>query len=220
MPHEIPTTQTAEAHLGPPASRHERRDAATNRQQVLEAAVGLFTTRGVEAVTMAEIARVAGVGKGTLYRRYPDKGQLMLALMDQCVRHLQDEVAAERCRVAASLPALSQVEALIDRLIGWTEEHTAWLGVISDQAAGERRGAVHCGPLYGWMHAVLVGLLERAVAEGEAAIDDCVYVADALLAALDVDLYLFQRRQRGYTPEQISRGLKQLVSGLRTRTSG
>jgi hypothetical protein len=88
---------------------------------------------------------------------------------------------------------------------------------ISDQAAGERRGAVHCGPLYCWMHRVLVGLLERAVADGEAAIEDCVYVADALLAALDVDLYLFQRRGRGYTPEQISRGLKQLVSGLRTR---
>ena len=201
----------------PAAGRRERRDAAENRQQVLETAARLFTTHGVEAVTMAEIARAAGVGKGTLYRRYADKGQLTLALMDACVRHLQDEVAEERCRVALSQPALAQAEALLDRLIGWIEEHTAWLGVISDQAAGERRGTVQCGSLYRWMHTALVGLLERAVADGEAAIDNCVYVADALLATLSVDVYLFQRRERGYTPEQISAGLKQLVEGLRAR---
>jgi AcrR family transcriptional regulator len=212
------------SHLSPPApdptaARAERRDAAEHRQQVLEAALRLFTARGVEAVTMAEIASAAGVGKGTLYRRYADKGQLTLALMDACVRHLQDEVAAEHASCDSSEPALTQVEAVLDRLIGWTEEHTAWLGVISDQAAGERRAAVHCGPLYSWMHAVLVELLERAVANGEAAIDDSVYTADALLAALDVDLYLFQRRQRGYSPEQISAGLKRLVAGLRVHPS-
>jgi len=212
------------SHPSPPspdlsaAARHERRDAAEHRQQVLQAALRLFTARGVEAVTMAEIASAAGVGKGTLYRRYADKGQLTLALMDACVRHLQAEVAAEHSACDRSEPALSQVEALLDRLIDWTEEHTAWLGVISDQAAGQRRGAVHCGPLYGWMHAVLVELLERAVANGEAAIDDCVYTADALLAALDVDLYLFQRRQRGYSPEQIGAGLKRLVAGLRVQS--
>ena len=65
------------------------------------------------------------------------------------------------------------------------------------------------------MHTALVDRLERAVANGEIAIDDCVYMADALLAALDVDLYLFQRRQRGYTPQQISTNLKRLLAGLR-----
>jgi AcrR family transcriptional regulator len=175
----------------------------------------LFTARGVEAVTMAEIACAAGVGKGTLYRRYADKGQLTLALMDACVRQLQQQVAEEHQHAGDSVPALSQVEALLDRLIAWIEEHTTWLGVISDQAAGARRGAVHGGSLYCWMHTALVDRLERAVANGEAEIDDCVYMADALLAALDVDLYLFQRRQRGYSPEQVSAGLKRLVAGLR-----
>jgi AcrR family transcriptional regulator len=175
----------------------------------------LFAARGVDSVTMAEIACAAGVGKGTLYRRYADKGQLTLALMDACVRQLQAEVAAEHQRAGDSASALAQVEALLDRLIAWIEDHTSWLGVISDQAAGARRGAVHGGSLYCWMHTVLVERLERAVANGEAAIDDCVYIADALLAALDVDLYLYQRRQRGYSPEQISAGLKRLVAGLR-----
>ncbi len=45
------------------------------------------------------------------------------------------------------------------------------LGVISDQASGERRGSMQCGPLYQWMHGILVVLLEDAVAGGEAQID-------------------------------------------------
>ena len=78
-----------------PGVRVERRDAAEHRQQVLAAAARLFGERGVEAVTMDEIAQAASVGKGTLYRRYADKGQLVLALMDACVQRLQDQVAAE-----------------------------------------------------------------------------------------------------------------------------
>ena len=200
----------------PAAARPERRDAAEHRQRVLAAAAQLFSERGVENVTMDEIAQAAGVGKGTLYRRYADKGQLVLALMDACVRHLQDQVAAEIRPTDQSRSAMSDVEAVLGRLAVWIEEHVTWLGVLSDQAAGPRRGAVHCGPLYQWLHGVLVGLLERAVADGEAALEDCVYAADALLAVLDIDLYVFQRRERGYTPEQINAGLRGFVRAIRS----
>jgi hypothetical protein len=69
------------------------------------------------------------------------------------------------------------------------------------------------------MHAMLVDLLEKAVASGAASITDCTYVADALLGTLDVDLYLFQRHERGYTPAQIIDGLHGLVDGLRRMTA-
>jgi hypothetical protein len=64
------------------------------------------------------------------------------------------------------------------------------------------------------MHGVVVHLLEQAVARGEVAVDDRVYTADALLAAVDVDLYLFQRRARGYSREEIRAGLRRLLQGL------
>jgi hypothetical protein len=51
---------------------------------------------------------------------------------------------------------------------------------------------------------------------GEAEIGDMVYVADVILSAVDVDLYVFQRRERHYSPEQIRAGLHQVVEGLRT----
>src|SRR5207245_5303681 len=69
----------------------ERADAAANRQHVLTAARHLFEQRGVEQVTMDEIAHAAGVGKGTLYRRYPDKAALVVALMDACFVNFERE---------------------------------------------------------------------------------------------------------------------------------
>ena len=67
----------------------ERADAARNRLRVLAAAERLFAERGVPGVTMDDIAAAAGVGKGTLYRRFTDKGGLAVALLDQRERELQ-----------------------------------------------------------------------------------------------------------------------------------
>src|SRR5688572_8574547 len=74
------------------APRAERADAARNRRRVLETAAGMFAERGVEAVAMDDIARAAGVGKGTLFRRFGDRRGLLRALLDEAERRLQDDV--------------------------------------------------------------------------------------------------------------------------------
>ena len=58
-----------------------RRDAARNRERILAAAGEVFATRGLE-VTLDDIAHHAGVGVGTVYRRFHDKEQLIDALFD------------------------------------------------------------------------------------------------------------------------------------------
>lgn len=70
----------------------ERADAARNRLRVLAAAERLFGTRGVAGVTMDDVAAEAGVGKGTLYRRFGDKGGLAVALLDERERELQQNI--------------------------------------------------------------------------------------------------------------------------------
>ena len=57
-----------------------RADAERNRQRLLVAAKELFATRGLH-VTLDDIARHAGVGTGTAYRRFPNKDALIEALM-------------------------------------------------------------------------------------------------------------------------------------------
>ncbi|CAN5267284.1 TetR/AcrR family transcriptional regulator [soil metagenome] len=70
----------------------ERADAARNRVRFLAAAQRLFAERGVPGVTMDDVAAAARVGKGTLYRRFGDKGGLAMALLDQQERELQQQM--------------------------------------------------------------------------------------------------------------------------------
>jgi AcrR family transcriptional regulator len=87
-----------------------RRDAAAHREQLLDAAAQVFATRGLEA-SVEEVARVAGVGIGTLYRRFPTKE----ALIEELVRQqLADIIAAGA--VAQQLPGGAGLEAFLWRV--------------------------------------------------------------------------------------------------------
>lgn len=64
-----------------PSKPVERRDAAENRERILNAARKLFADHSVNEVSMHQIAQAAGIGQGTLYRRFAHKGELCNALM-------------------------------------------------------------------------------------------------------------------------------------------
>lgn len=98
----------------------ERADAARNRLLVLEAAERLFAERGVGSVTMDDIAAAAGVGKGTLYRRFTDKGGLAVALLDQRERQLQQ-------RILTGPPPLGPGADPATRLIAFVTGYLAFL---------------------------------------------------------------------------------------------
>src|SRR5436190_19551110 len=65
-----------------PSARPLRADAERNRQRLIDAARELFAERGLD-VTLDDIAQRAGVGVGTAYRRFADKGELIDALFEQ-----------------------------------------------------------------------------------------------------------------------------------------
>ena len=68
--------------MAPTGVRPLRADAERNRQRILAAAARLFARDGLEA-GFDEIAREAGVGVGTVYRRFPDREQLLRALFEE-----------------------------------------------------------------------------------------------------------------------------------------
>ncbi len=200
---------------GEPA-RLERRDAAENRQHILAAARQLFAAQGVAAVSMDEIARIAGVGKGTLYRRYAHKGLLCAALLDENTRRMQ--AAAVAALRDDERPILVQLGYLLGFLFAHNEENAELLGAVRDAAAGRRRGEVYHSPPYQWQRLMIVGLLRRANATRECTPFDIDYLADTILAPLDIDLYLFQRHTLGMSPERIVEGARRLIlDGLRAR---
>jgi AcrR family transcriptional regulator len=72
-----------------PDDRPLRKDAERNRQRILKAAAEVFTEQGL-AATLDDVARQAGVGVGTVYRRFPDKAALADALFEQRIDILVD----------------------------------------------------------------------------------------------------------------------------------
>jgi AcrR family transcriptional regulator len=91
---------TSRAEDAPADCRGERplrRDAERNRQRILQAAAEVFTQRGLDA-TLDDVARQAGVGVGTVYRRFPDKETLVAELfqdrIDAVVAVVEEACAA------------------------------------------------------------------------------------------------------------------------------
>src|SRR5215211_2123963 len=74
------------------AEPRERADAQRNREKVLSAAAELIACRGMENVSMDAIAAAAGVGKGTLFRRFGDRAGLAQALLQEHTRELQEAI--------------------------------------------------------------------------------------------------------------------------------
>ncbi|WP_432513014.1 TetR/AcrR family transcriptional regulator [Kineococcus sp. SYSU DK001] len=73
--------------LEAPEPRPLRRDAERNRQRILAAAVEVFADRGL-AATLDDVAHHAGLGVGTVYRRFADKDALVEALFEERIRDL------------------------------------------------------------------------------------------------------------------------------------
>lgn len=195
-----------------PNTRLQRADAVANRQRLLETAVSLFAEYGIEEVHMERIAQAAGVGKGTLYRHFPSKGDLCLALLEGAFTAFQDNMLAEmRQGITAQSSPLHQLAQFLAAYVQFVERHMPFICEI-------QRGGVDTlkspGP-YAWLRMTIEGLLQTAVAAGELAHDlDISFLADMLLAPLTAQFFRFLRERRGFDPKRISAGLQTLVYGL------
>jgi AcrR family transcriptional regulator len=186
------------AHSRPP---QERADAARNRARVLAAAQRLFAEAGGRELTMEQIAASAGVGKGTLYRRYPDVATIAQALLDEHERDLQDRLLHGPPPLGPGAPPAERLAAFYAAMVELLEEH-GHLALAGE--TGERR--YRTGAYRAWSQHVATLLAAAGLGDNPALID-------TLLAPLAPDLYAHQRA-RGLTPRQISDGLSTLALRL------
>ena len=97
----VERTGTVTEASGITSERSSRRaDAVRNRTSILEAARRLVAEQGTE-VAMGEIARAAGVAVGTLYRHFPNKTDLLAAVVNEYVEALADDAQDAWARVEA-----------------------------------------------------------------------------------------------------------------------
>ncbi|GER90502.1 hypothetical protein KDW_46640 [Dictyobacter vulcani] len=198
--------------------RPERRQAADFDQRILRVARQLFAERGVEDVSMHQIAREAGVGQGTLYRRYAHKGELILDLLNESALRFLEEIQAY-ARDKEIWSALQRLDSVLRRSLAFIEEEGLFLAAIMDTSSGEKREMKFSTQYYRASHSLIAHLLEEAIAQEELAPLDTIYTADAIIATSDPALYLFQRQRRGYTQEQILAGLRRIyIKGMSVRS--
>lgn len=192
--------------------RRERRDAVQNRQRLLTVARQLFAEQGVEATSMNEIAQVAQVGPGTLYRHFAHKGALCEALMLEDFTAFRERIDTALANSGES--ALNQLGWLIDELLHLIESHVPLLAAI--QVPRMSNFEHYQNPFYSFLHVHISSLLARAVEQGETEDLNIAFTADAIFASIAPPLFLFQRAGRQLSLEQISAGMRRLfIDGLR-----
>ncbi|GCF06811.1 TetR/AcrR family transcriptional regulator [Dictyobacter arantiisoli] len=198
--------------------RPERRQAADFDQRILRVARQLFAERGIEDVSMHQIAREAGVGQGTLYRRYAHKGELILDLLNESAQRFVEEIQAY-AQDGEVWSALQRLDSVLHKCIAFIEEEGLFLVAIMDTSSAEKREMKFSTQYYRASHSLIAHLLEEAITQQELAPLDTIYTADALIATSDPALYLFQRQKRGYTPEQILEGIRGIyIKGVSVRS--
>jgi AcrR family transcriptional regulator len=135
-----------------------RADAERNRQRILDAARELFALRGL-GVTLNDIAHHAGVGVGTVYRRFPDKQRLIEDLFDQQL----EELAAMMAEAVADPDPWHGLTRFMTRAL---ELQAADRG-FKEVTLGSQRAHAHGGRLRARMLPMAQQLIERARAAGE-----------------------------------------------------
>lgn len=177
----------------------ERSDAARNREALLTAAARLVETRGVEAVTMELVATEAGVGKGTLFRRFESREGLMAAVLDR-------SEATWQAAVISGPPPLGPGAAPLDRLLAFGHSrlelnlrHAALI-----RAAGSTGARSYAAMSFAALH--VRHLLGELDVDG-----DLPVLATALLAPLEVVVVEQQLRGDRMPLGRIAAGWDDLV---------
>jgi AcrR family transcriptional regulator len=163
----------------------ERRDAARNREALLVATQQLIDRCGVAAVTMDAVAHAAGVGKGTVFRRFESRAGLMAAMLDFRERDFQRRVISGPPPLGPGAPAMKRLVAFGRNRLVYNIEVARLLeaaGRFGRRAAGAHSfSALHLAHLLGelgvsgdrmFLGAALLSPLEAVVLEDPDLLDD------------------------------------------------
>ncbi|KAA1426092.1 helix-turn-helix transcriptional regulator [Nocardioides antri] len=177
----------------------QRADAARNTEQLLAAAARLFAERDPAEVTMEEIAQAAGVGKATLYRRFPDRASIAAALLGEHETELQEAMLRGEPPLGPGAPPGERLAAFYGAMVELLERHGR---LVLGTEVGHERFSVGA---YGFWRAHVLALLREADCRDPQA------MVDLLLAPVAPEVYLYQRRRLRVASARIRTNLEELA---------
>lgn len=184
----------------------ERADAARNRRLLLAAAHELIDYHGAAAVTMDAVARAAGVGKGTVFRRFGSRIGLMFALLDHSESQLQQAYLSGPEPLGPGAPPLERLLAYGRARLHLTVTH---LDILLEAGAGTGDTMNHPAIRASTQH---VQLLLRSLGLG----DDADVIAIALLEPLGATAVAHLTETVGLSVEAVSAQWQAMATRLVT----
>lgn len=176
----------------PLSKTHQRRKAA-RPQELLEAGLSLFVRKGLAATRIEDVAREAGVSKGTLYLYYPSKDELFKAV----VHHYLTQVIVEGSGMLDSFEGpTSDLLRLLSSTwwhrVGSSDASGLLVLIMSEASAFPDLAQFYVDEVVAPTHALLRRVIERGIARGEFRSLDITSVVHGLIAPLQF-LILYSR---------------------------
>ncbi|MFC5700778.1 TetR/AcrR family transcriptional regulator [Cohnella faecalis] len=171
--------------------------------RILKAAQTMFVRDGVDAVSMHKVAKTVGIGQGTLYRRYPNKGSLCMSLM-QTKFDCFAEAINEYLRDAANATVFERLSRVVSSLIRFSENDLDWLkAILQSGTLKDAKANIFESPPFLFIRDTVQRLLEEAAAKRELVPLDPAFASVLITSSMTPELmfYLFDS---GYTPERIA----------------
>jgi AcrR family transcriptional regulator len=182
-------------------SRPLRADAERNRHRILAAAEALFAERGI-GVSIDDIAAAAGVGVGTMYRRFPDRDALIEALFEEKIASI-----AQRARDALAIE--DPWEGFVTFMRGAAREQATNRG-LKDVLLSPDRGRERVAAIRDTIRPIASQLLRRAQEAGTVRED----LRDFDMPMLQLSIALIADQSRDVAPEYYERLLTVFLDGL------
>lgn len=185
----------------------ERADAARNRRRIIEAAERLFADQGVSCTSMDQIAEAAGVGKGTLFRRFGNRAALAFAVLDKSERTFQEDFLRGPPPLGPGAPPPERLAAFGAAMLDILETNGE---ILLDAELWGGGAYMRSAPrAFHWLH--IRGLLEE---EMPGIASD--YLADILMGPLSPGVFAHQRRIRETSLADLKAGYADLVRRIVT----
>lgn len=183
----------------------ERADAARNREALLCAARRLVEERGVGAVTMEAVAAAAGVGKGTVFRRFASREGLMAAVLDF-------SETAWQASIISGPPPLGPGADPWDRLVAFGRSRLETTLVHADLIRAAGATGARAAGAYSFTALHVRHLLGELGVTG-----DLPLLATALLAPLEIPILEQQISTDGFPVERVVAGWEDLARRITGR---
>lgn len=176
----------------------ERSDVVRNRAAILHAAGVLFDeATDATAVTMDDVAAAAGVGKGTVFRRFGDQAGLLRSVFDARIAALVEKIESGPAPLGPSTPPRERIPAALVATVEFKVENRQ-LTRLLERVEQRPAGNFFETPNYRWAHA----LLSKGLAD---IIDpaDAPFSAHALLSLTRIDFIEHFLFDEGHTTAEL-----------------